>query len=55
MSKQLWKRNLKKGDVMFNSIQKKTSKSGGKPKDMFELKSPKQNGDFISVHPFEAT
>ena len=55
MSKQLWKRNLKKGDVMFNSIQKKTSKSGGKPKDMFELQSRKQNGDFLSVHPFEAT
>ena len=34
---------------------KKNSKSGGKPKDMFELKSPKQNGDFISVDPFEAT
>ena len=49
------KRNLKKGGVMFNSIWKKNSKSGWIPKDMYELQSPKQNGDFLSVHPFEAT
>ena len=40
---------------MFNSIQKNPQNQEEKPKDMFELQSRKQNGDFLSVHPFEAT